>query len=149
MQVATPPPSGAVATIDVEGYLSIDYTGVPFSGNETIEISACDFNGMCSVETFNIEVIGDVEVYNAVSPEGKNPILRFRFIEVLPETQNNKVVIYNRWGDVVFEVDNYNNTTNVFAGLSSNGVKLPSGTYYYKVTFESRPAMTGFLELKY
>jgi gliding motility-associated-like protein len=105
---------------------------------------------MCAVQTFDVEVAGEVEVYNAVSPEGKNPILRFRFIEILPDTRENKVLIYNRWGDVVFEVDNYNNTSNVFAGASSNGTKLPSGTYYYKVTFSSnRPPMTGFLELRY
>jgi gliding motility-associated-like protein len=150
LYVIEQPASGALASIDEFGTLTIDYTGLTFSGTESIVIEACDVNGLCTAEEFNVDVVGDVVVYNAVSPEGKNPILIFRYIETLPDTRENKVVIYNRWGDVVFEIDNYNNTTNTFAGVSSNGTKLPSGTYYYKVTFTGgRKSMTGFLELRY
>lgn len=150
LQVIGQPASGANASVDSDGILTIDYSGVVFTGSESVEIFACDLSNGCSSQTFDIDVIGEIEVYNAVSPEGKNPILMFRFIEILPDTRDNKVVIYNRWGDAVFEIDNYNNTTNVFAGVSSNGGKLPSGTYYYKVTFASgRQNMTGFLELRY
>lgn len=51
---------------------------------------------------------------------------------------------------MVYEVSNYNNASNAFAGVSTGGVKLPTGTYYYKVTFASgQKSMPGFLELRY
>jgi gliding motility-associated-like protein len=49
----------------------------------------------------------------------------------------NKVSIYNRWGDIVFEVQNYNNTDRSFTGLSNSGNELPSGNYFYKIEFAS------------
>lgn len=150
LQVIEQPASGANASVDSEGILTIDYTGITFTGSESVAVAACDVSGACTSQAFTIDVIGEIEVYNAVSPDGKNPVFMLRFIEVMPDTRDNTVVIYNRWGDIVFETDNYNNTTNVFAGVSSNGVKLPSGTYYYKVTFVNRKEnMTGFLELRY
>jgi gliding motility-associated-like protein len=59
------------------------------------------------------------------------------------------VTIYNRWGDVVFEVSDYDNQDNVFKGLNKNGSGLPNGTYYYKVSFTSgRKPLSGYLALK-
>jgi hypothetical protein len=46
-------------------------------------------------------------------------------------------------------VSNYNNTTNVFRGLSDNGNELPSGTYFYQIVFNSgRKSESGYLTLK-
>ncbi|MBK7653654.1 MAG: gliding motility-associated C-terminal domain-containing protein [Flammeovirgaceae bacterium] len=59
--------------------------------------------------------------------------------------------IFNRWGSLVFEVDNYNNSTNRFEGKNNNGNELPSGIYFYKIGFTSgsgRETMTGYLTLK-
>ncbi|MBA4146183.1 MAG: hypothetical protein C0523_10485, partial [Cytophaga sp.] len=57
--------------------------------------------------------------------------------------------IFNRWGDVVFEVNDYNNTDRVFNGLNNAGKELVTGTYYYKITYPSGAASkTGFLYLK-
>lgn len=62
---------------------------------------------------------------------------------------NNHVTIFNRWGDAVFEVSNYNNTDRAFKGLGKNGQKLPSGTYYYKIEFTGgRKMQIGYLSLK-
>ncbi|MBX2964150.1 MAG: gliding motility-associated C-terminal domain-containing protein [Cyclobacteriaceae bacterium] len=66
-----------------------------------------------------------------------------------PLTQQNRVSIYNRWGDLIFDIENYDNDTRVFAGLSNSGSELPSGTYYYKIEFTSgQPTINGFLSLK-
>jgi gliding motility-associated-like protein len=70
-------------------------------------------------------------------------------IEAFEDTRKNHVTIFNRWGDVVFEVDDYNNEDHVFTGLNKNGKDLPSGTYYYKIEFTGgRKAQTGYLSLK-
>ncbi|WP_109434843.1 gliding motility-associated C-terminal domain-containing protein [Aquimarina sp. AU119] len=69
---------------------------------------------------------------------------------------NNKVLIYNRWGDLVFEVDGYNNTSRVFRGIANRkrslgGDKLPEGTYFFDIKIEGAHNLkkeTGFLVLK-
>ena len=88
---------------------------------------------------------GSVLVHNAFSPNGDN-INDFFKIDNIDETTcypGNTVEIYNRWGVLVFETTNYNNTTNAFDGTSrgrttvkqSDG--LPTGTYFYIITYKS------------
>ncbi|MCB0760639.1 MAG: gliding motility-associated C-terminal domain-containing protein [Flavobacteriales bacterium] len=62
-------------------------------------------------------------------------------------TRENLVRIYSRWGDLVWEGENYDNVEVVFTGISNNGVILPSGTYYF--TFETSNDFNhhGFIEL--
>jgi gliding motility-associated-like protein len=155
IQVVTQPASGAVTSIS-NGILTINYSGIPFTGSESIEIQACDTNNICSQQFFSIEVSGDLTIYNAVSPnnDGLNDTFIIENISSLPETQKNKVSIYNRWGSKVFEVTDYDNVTNVFKGLNNNGNELPSGTYFYKVIFtgsnlgNQEKEKTGYLVLK-
>jgi CHU_C Type IX secretion signal domain/IPT/TIG domain len=145
--VTVQPLSGALASIS-NGSLTVDYTNISFSGKESITIRACDNNGNCATQQFEIEVAGDVVVYNAVSPDGKNPILRLEFIDTL--SPKNQVGIYNRWGDEVFSISDYDNKTRAFAGLTNGGSKLPAGTYFYKIVLaDAGKTMTGFLSLKY
>ena len=146
--VVTQPPSGARANV-VDGVLTIDYTGLSFVGRESITIRACDTNGNCTTQLFEIEVIGDIVIYNAVSPngDGKNEFFRLQYIESI--SPKNQVSIYNRWGDEVFLISDYDNKTRVFAGLSSGGSKLPAGIYFYKITLASdQKIKTGFISLK-
>ncbi|WP_433832125.1 HYR-like domain-containing protein [Flavobacterium anhuiense] len=88
---------------------------------------------------------GNVLVHNAFSPNGDNINDSFK-IDNIDETTcypSNTVEIYNRWGVLVFETTNYNNTTNAFDGTSrgrttvkqSDG--LPTGTYFYIITYKS------------
>ena len=150
IKVVGQPSSGAIATV-ANGVLTIDYTGKPFSGLESITLEACNTNSTCSQQQFSIEVVGDITIYNAISANGdnKNPNFVLRYIEVLAETQSNKVSIFNRWGDMVWEGVDYNNTSMVFSGLNNNGGDLPSGTYFYKIEFASgRKTETGYLSLK-
>jgi gliding motility-associated-like protein/uncharacterized delta-60 repeat protein len=143
------PASGAIATIN-SGVLNIDYSGINFAGTDLITIEVCDVFGACSQEQLEINVIGEIEIYNAVSPnnDGMNEFFDLRYIDLLPDTQENKVTIYNRWGVALFEVDNYNEAK-AFRGVASNGNELPSGTYFYKIEFTNgRSSITGYLSLK-
>jgi gliding motility-associated-like protein len=146
------PPSGALASI-VNGMLMVDYSNISFSGKESITISACDTDGNCGTQQFEIEVAGEIIVYNGISPNNDAQQLNEKFIiqyiDLLPETQNNKVTIYNRWGDAVWEGANYNNQSVVFTGKSNNGNELPTGTYFYKIQFNSNAkTATGYLSIK-
>ena len=151
LKIVVPPSSGAIASIDGQSNLILDYTGISFSGTEMLTIEVCDLSGSCAQKELNIEVAGDIVVYNAISPngDGKNDFLLFQHIDILEETRENEVAILNRWGNVVFEISNYNNTSNVFTGLNKNGNELPSGNYFYKIKFESgRKSKSGYFILK-
>lgn len=150
LTIVNPPASGAQATL-TNNILTINYTGISFTGIESITIRVCDFFAACTQQTFPIEVDGAIEVFNAVSPrrDGKNDVFYIQNIDKLPDTQKNHVGIYNRWGDLVWEGDNYNNASVAFSGKSKNDTDLPSGTYFYKIEFSGkRGTMTGYLSLK-
>ena len=46
---------------------------------------------------------------------------------------NNSLIVFNRWGDIVYEAKPYNNDWN---GVSGDGSELPDGTYYYILRLE-------------
>ena len=150
LKVISQPRSGAVATI-TNGILTIDYSSKrAFSGMDLLVIEACNTNGICSQQSFSVEVISEVVVYNAVSPNGdsKNEFLRLQYIEAL--SPQNKVTIFNRWGDQVFAVDDYDNASKIFSGLTNDGSLLPAGTYFYKVAlYNTGKMLIGFFALRY
>lgn len=131
--------------------LTINYAGFPFTGTDVINLSVCDLTSLCTTQTVTIELGGNITVYNAISPNGdnKNPTFHIQYIDILPETKNNRVMIYNRWGDTVFEVENYDNANRVFRGLDNSGDALPPGTYFYKIKFANGGSeKTGFIALR-
>ncbi|UUF13898.1 MULTISPECIES: gliding motility-associated C-terminal domain-containing protein [Flavobacterium] len=121
-------------------------------GNYTFEYKITDENCPRSV-LLNMEVnndchvlaCGNILVHNAFSPNGDgiNDVFVIDSINDITCYPENTVEIYNRWGILVFETSNYNNTTNAFDGTSrgrttvnkSDG--LPSGTYFYILTYKS------------
>ncbi len=130
--------------------LTVNYAGVPFPGTDRLTVRACDQTGLCTEQEVSIELGGEITVYNAFSPngDGKNDRFYIQYIDVLPEAQQNRVTIYNRWGDAVWSAANYDNTTVAFTGRSDNDQELPSGTYYYMIEFANGGKRRGFISLK-
>ena len=147
------PGSGASAQIEVissqEVRLTINYSGIPFSGTDHLTIRACDEAGACTENIISIEVNSEIEIYNAVAPNSSGDNKFFR-IHNLPS--DNKVSIFNRWGDVVFNASGYDNSAVKFEGQGDNGNALTSGTYFYKIEYldqsGSIKTLTGYLSLK-
>jgi gliding motility-associated-like protein len=142
---------GASAQINAASELVLDYGAVQFYGADNVTIEVCDLTPSCVQQQLTVEVTGDIIVYNAISPNGDllNATWQIKNIELIPETKNNKVTLYNRWGDEVFSATDYNNQDKVFKGLGTGGRELPSGTYFYKIQFNNgRPSKTGYLVLK-
>lgn len=79
-------------------------------------------------------------MFNAISRNSTtgSDILRIVGIEEFPD---NTLSVFNKWGALVFEVKNYNNTTNAFYGNSNRGniaganSELPNDTYYYLLEY--------------
>ncbi|MBL7859271.1 MAG: gliding motility-associated C-terminal domain-containing protein [Cyclobacteriaceae bacterium] len=148
--ISTTTARGATAYIDAAYNLVVNYAGLPFTGVDRITLEVCDLAGACVQQVLDIEVVGGVVVYNGISPDGdgKNDFMLIKYIDVVEGATQNKVMILNRWGDVVFDVSNYNNQDRVFQGLSNSGSELPSGTYFYKIEFSGGlQPLNGFLTL--
>jgi gliding motility-associated-like protein len=89
-------------------------------------------------------------VYNAISADGdeRNAIMR---ISNITSFTNNKVSVFNRWGDKVFEVKGYDNDQKAFRGDSNMGgtKELPAGTYFYVIDLgDGSPLVNGYISLK-
>lgn len=93
-----------------------------------------------------------IKIPQFYSPNGddQNDKWEIENIDLYP----NKVKIFNRWGSLVFMMDNYDNSWN---GKSNQGIVpsqgdniLPSGTYFYIIDIEtSEPEQfTGYLYLR-
>lgn len=52
-------------------------------------------------------------------------------------SNENSVTIVNRWGDVINEYANYDNTTVAWDGTNRNGEPVPAGTYFYVIEIPS------------
>ncbi|MEZ4972377.1 MAG: gliding motility-associated C-terminal domain-containing protein [Cyclobacteriaceae bacterium] len=150
LKIISQPVSGAQASI-VSTSLVVDYAGLAFTGPDRLTIEACDLLGSCTQQEITIEVVGDLIVYTGISPNEDiyNEKWVIENINLLPDTRDNTVSIYNRWGDLVFETTNYDNDTRVFNGVNKNGKEVTSGVYFYKIHFNSgRKELTGYLTVK-
>ena len=151
--IISQPTSGADASIEVVSSsvvnLRLDYTGITFKGIDQLTVQACDDAGACaqSVVSVDVEVFAEMVVFNAVAPNSSGDN---RFMRILGIPENNKVKIYNRWGDMVFESENYQNTPdgNTFKGNGKSGNPLASGTYYYTIEVPGQKMVSGYLTLK-
>jgi gliding motility-associated-like protein len=107
-------------------------------------------NGDTPVFVLNLAGSGEteIEVYNVVTvnPNGKHDFLKIRNITFFPE---NKVSLFDRWGNKVFETNKYDNADNVFKGVNEKGKDLPEGTYFYVIYKNNgdKP-FTGFIFLR-
>ncbi len=145
-------PSNGTATVNGDG--TIEYTSNDdFIGTEAFTYEICDAfcTNICDTATVTITVESseDFKVPGGFSPNGDN-INDFFVITGLDQYPDNKLSIFNRWGDVVYEAAPYNND---WDGTPSVGVlmgdKVTSGTYFYILELgEGIEPLKGSLEIK-
>ena len=103
----------------------------------TYNVTVTDANGCTDVASINICVIEDplsvLEAVTVITPngDGLNDVLEFRGLEAFPE---NRLVIFNRWGGILFEKRGYQIDGQYWEGLR-DGSPLPADTYYYILEF--------------
>ena len=85
--------------------------------------------------------------YSGFTPNGdnKNNLWIIDNIE-LEAFKNNSIDIFNRWGGLVWQGKNYNNTTVVWKGENSGGSLLAASTYFYTMAIGDK-IYKGFIEL--
>jgi gliding motility-associated-like protein len=116
-----------------------------FCGKDSVQYEICNENGKDTAWVRIFVRCEKLTIYNAVSPNGdtKNDHFIITGIEDFP---NSHVIIYNRWGERVYETTGYDNLSNNFDG-SWDGKKLPDGTYFYCVQDGKGQTYTGYLQL--
>lgn len=85
-------------------------------------------------------------VHNSFSPnnDGINEVFFIENIDQISCFPTNSVEIYNRWGVLVFKIDQYDNSNRAFRGISegratvNQSEKLPTGTYYYIIKYTDK-----------
>ncbi|MBL0015330.1 MAG: gliding motility-associated C-terminal domain-containing protein [Bacteroidetes bacterium] len=102
-------------------------------GTYCVTLTASDSAGCTdTVEICNCVVLPlELEIPNTFTPnnDGRNDFFEIVGIGLYP---NNHLAVFNRWGNLVYEKDQYDNT---WAGDNyKNGAPLPDGAYYYIFT---------------
>ena len=133
--------SGGVFTpLDlVEGNYIVRYENNDADCPRVIEVTIPVRKDVCLVEN-----CVSLTIHNAFTPDGDGINENFIIDNINnPCYAENTVEIYNRWGVLVFDVQNYNNTDRVFKGFSEGRATvketsgLPTGTYYYVLKYKN------------
>jgi gliding motility-associated-like protein len=87
----------------------------------------------------DVKVIpAEIVLPNVITPNGDsdNEFLYFKYLEFFGK---NNLKVYDRWGTVVYEKDNYNNDW--------NATKVTDGTYYYVLTLGDGKTLPGYVQI--
>ncbi|MBK8677162.1 MAG: gliding motility-associated C-terminal domain-containing protein [Sphingobacteriales bacterium] len=84
------------------------------------------------IVTVNAATPEGIVIYELLTPNGDSKNDEF-VIANLDCTKDNELIIYNRWGNIVFEAQNYGcDNSGWWTGtLKTSDKPLPDGTYFY------------------
>lgn len=112
------------------------------------------YSGSCSKLDSTLIVISTNECEagvisnNVFSPDGDG--VNEGFVLDIPQLlkNNNTVIIYNKWGDIIKEFVNYNNNDVIWDGKNKAGVDVSAGTYFYVIEIpEANYSNSGWVQL--
>ncbi|MDD4384975.1 MAG: tandem-95 repeat protein [Bacteroidales bacterium] len=142
-------PLHGMAAINTDN--TVTYTpDLNYFGEDAFEYKVCSQYGYCSEAKVNIDVkIEKFRIPEGFSPDGDGINDKFEIIGI--EVYNKVTIsVYNRWGNVVYQNNNYKNNWDGKANASmSIGSTLPNGTYYYIIEIvDTKEKFTGNVFLK-
>ncbi len=104
------------------------------SGPYTITLTVIDAQGCEDTYTLVINVKDpDLIIPNVITPNGDGTNDFFILSEAYFKTYN--VLIFNRWGNVVYSLENQTGTA-LWDGKTLNGTACTDGVYFYRITGE-------------
>lgn len=114
------------------GETSSDLSNVPAG---TYILNVTDDNGCLISDTITLTQPDSLDMPTGYTPnnDGYNDAFIVKGIDNYPD---NYITVINRWGNVVFEQESYNNT---WKGENQNGRALPDGTYFVILEVRSIP----------
>jgi gliding motility-associated-like protein len=97
----------------------------------------CDNDGIPNFRDYFDDCNNRIKVPNTFSPNNDG-VNDYWIIPIVTDYPTNELVVFNRWGNEIYRMSNYNNTDRIWDGRpskSSLGTDvLPEGTYYYILT---------------
>lgn len=113
------------------------------SALDTIPVPDCFSDTICPPKCCCYP--SNIAIPTGLSPnnDGFNDVF---FIQGTERCNNVTLTVYNRWGNVVYKKDLYDNS---WAGTNQQGEDLPQGTYFILLTLhDSGASMSGFVDLR-
>ncbi len=107
--------------------------------------------GCYATDSIMVKVESNVDnllnIRNGISPngDGRNDKWFIEGIELFPD---NEVIIFNRWGNEIFKIENYDNESNSWDGRSRNNDFVPDGTYFYVLKLNNIKTLTGWIQVR-
>ena len=138
-------PSWGTAMINLDGSMTYNADEEICERIDSFQYVVCTPTG-CDTSTIIICIdCVDIVIFNAVSAndDGINDVFYIANIQEYPE---NKLQIFNRWGNKVYEAEGYKNQWN---GVWDGNKDLPDGTYFYILELNDAAGRVfkGYLEL--
>ena len=144
IEIIDPPLYGGDVIATLDG--SITYTNEEFCARfDEFTYEICNNVG-CDTATVKVWIeCVDIVIFTAVSPnrDGEND---FFFISGIEEFPENRLQIFNRWGERVYDVLGYNND---WDGTWKGNLELPDGAYFYilELNDDTNRVFRGYLEI--
>jgi len=115
--------------------------GFPQEGSYPVVLVVTDINGCTDTAIVHVQVMSDMVIPNIVTAnnDGANDIWEIK--ELQPKCH---VSILNRWGNLVFETDDYQND---WTGHDASGTVLSAGVYTYYLRTQDGRKFQGFIHL--
>lgn len=112
----------------------------PFKDTSYI-VHVRDNYGCYDTTTLKIYVIKDYKliIANTMTPNGDG-YNDFFWIGMIENYPNNEVMIFNRYGQIIYQGNNYDNKKVYWDG-TYQGNKVPDGAYYYVIRFKDNNAV--------
>ncbi len=110
-------------------------------GYVTVVVTAVSADGCVLRDSIEVVVFADLQIPNVITANGDGVNDFFDLGPVLPNTY---VLILDRWGNIVFETENYKNEWN---GKDKHGKPVMDGVYTYMVQTEKGDKFHGFVTI--
>ncbi len=117
-----------------------------FDGEDSFIYEICDEFNRCDTAIVNITIEKTLLLYDVFTPngDGQNDTYVIDGIENYPD---NRFIVYNRWGNIVYEKKGY---MNEWDGSSNSSIAignkpLSAGTYFYVIEYSEEKRKTGFI----
>ncbi|WP_297868447.1 gliding motility-associated C-terminal domain-containing protein [uncultured Flavobacterium sp.] len=127
--------------------------GDVFYGAAINSASGCESTTRIPLE---ISIINSNLEFNNLITIDDNDLNKELKIEGIEQFPNNTIEVYNRYGNLVWSGINYNNVTNTFNGMAnvsgvvSKGSYLPTGTYFFILSYPNdceKTELKGFIHI--